>query len=228
VPAAALRIVRLRGGGELPAAILDWVFGGEPARSIFDRVREEVPAFDEGEEADLLERVSELSRTVASLTGLDLVSEAWEALGQEGEPPDLESMYGGEEPSTLDVVADANVQSAYSRGKLDEDAGADDWWEYVTQLGACEICAPLDGTQAPQDDGIWSDRIPPLHPRCVCELKPIPAQKIRATEHDVPDEARGSQGWGNPQKMFSPDLSDKPAALLPLYEQHLRNLRRAK
>lgn len=222
---ASLRLVTLRGGGELPAAILDWVWSDRPVADVFDQVAAEVPAFDAAAQDELLDRVDELSRTVASLTGLNLFAEAWDALGQEGPPPDLESMYGGEEPSSLDAVADANLQGAYSRGRVDEAAETDDWWEYVTQPGACEICEPLDGTQAPQDDGIWVDRIPPLHPRCVCELKPIPAQRIRATEHDVPDEARGRGGFGNPQKMFAPDLSQKPAALLPYFHEKLRNLR---
>jgi hypothetical protein len=233
--ATSLRLVKLRAGGELPEAIIDWAWSDRPATEIFETVRESVPSFGEADEADLMDRVSELSRTVSALTGLDLMAEVMDALDkQEGdgvapedfELPDIDSMYGGDEPSTLDVISDANLQTAYSRGRQDEDADTQDWWEYVTQVGACEICAPLDGTQAPQDDGIWDDRIPPLHPRCVCALKAIPAQNIRATEHDVPSDARGSRGWGNPQKMFSPDLSDKPAALLPAYHDHLRNLGR--
>jgi hypothetical protein len=227
MPQHALRLVKLRGGGELVADIIDWVWSDKPTAEIFEAVRDAVPSFGEADEADLMERVADLSRTVSNLTGLDLFGEAWNALDQEGKPPDLESMYGGEEPSTLEVVADANLQSAYARGRDDESSETDDWYEYVTQDGACEICAPLDGLQAPQDDGIWTDRIPPLHPRCVCELKPIPAKKIRATEHDVPDDARGRSGFGNPQKMFAPDHSDKPAALLPLYHDKLRNIRRS-
>ena len=157
---------------------------------------------------------------------LDAMSEqeADGVLHDDFEPPDLDSMYGGDEPSTLDVISDANLQTSYSLGRTEEDAQTDDWWEYNTQLGACEICAPLDGVQAPQDDGIWTDRIPPLHPRCVCELRPIPAQKIRATEHDVPSEARGSSGWGDPSKMFQPDLGDKPEALLPIFHELIRRM----
>ena len=177
---------------------------------------------------DILARVDELSNTVANLTGLDLMSEVLDALKDADvndapiEEPDLDSMYGGDEPSVLDVIASANTQSSYSLGKVEEDEGTGDWWEYVTQLGACEQCAPLDGTQAPQDDGIWSDRIPPLHPNCVCELKAIPAQNIRATEHDVPSEARGRSGWGNPLNKFDPDLNEKPHELLPIYHEKLR------
>jgi hypothetical protein len=231
--ATKLRLVTLRAGGSLPDAIIEWVWSGESVKTIFETVRDAVPAFDEAAQADLMVRVEELSRTVAALTGLDLMSEVMDVLREDGsvakedgEPPDLDSMYGGDEPSSLDGIASANTQSAYARGKQDEDEGTDSWWEYVTQPGACAICEPLDGAQAPQDDGIWTDRIPPLHPNCSCDLKTIPAQKIRVTDHDLPDEARGSKGWGNPQKMFAPDLSDKPAVLLPLYEEKLRNTRR--
>jgi hypothetical protein len=233
VPTSATRLVLLRGGGGLVEKILDWVWSAEPVTSILDRVSDELPSFDDEARADLLASVDDLSRTVAALTGLDLMTEVYAALEeQQGdgvapedfEPPDIDSAYG-EDGWRLDLVAESNNQSAYARGKQDEDAGSDDWWEYVAQPDACDVCAPLDGTQAPQDDGIWTDRIPPLHPRCVCELKPIPAQKIRATEHDVPDVSRGTNGWGNPQKRFAPDLKDKPAALLPAYEDKLRNLR---
>jgi hypothetical protein len=238
VPASAarpLRLVTLREGGQLPDAILDWVSSGRPAKDVFDLVREAVPGLDTVATDELLDRVDELSSTVASLTGLNLMAEVMDALAEQekdgvapedAESPDLDSMYGGEEPSELDVIASANLQTAYSRGRQDEDEDTGDWWEYVTQLGACEICAPLDGTQAPQDDGIWTDRIPPLHPNCVYALKAIPAQKIQATPDDVPAESKGARGWGNPQKRYDPDLSDKPAALLPYYHEKLRNLRR--
>lgn len=233
--ATKLRLVELRAKEELDLPlqeqIIEWVAGREPVSKIFEIVRESVPSFDNEAADDLMRLVSELSTTVAALTGMDVMAEVLDAIElQQGdgisaenfEPPDLGSMYGGEEPSVLETIADANLQSAYSRGNQDEDATTDDWWEFVCQPGACDICSPLDGTQAPQDDPIWVDRVAPLHPRCVCENKAIPAQKIRATEHDVSSEWRGVEGWGNPQRKFEPDLSDKPAALLPLYEEKLR------
>ena len=106
MPTPALRIVKLRAGGSLPDAIIDWVWSGEPVASVFETVREAVPSFGEADEADLMERVAELSRTVSNMTGLNLYAEAWDALGQEGPPPDLDSMYGGEEPSAIETVAD--------------------------------------------------------------------------------------------------------------------------
>ena len=230
---AALRLVKLAERGSLEA-LLDWAFSDQPASKAFEIARESLPGLTSEEEAELLLRVEELSRTVAALTGLNLVGEVMDDLKeQEADgvavadfaPPDIESMYEGEEPSELDVIASSNTQMSFAFGKQQEDEQTDDWWEYEAQSGACDICAPLDGTQAPQDDGIWADRIPPIHPFCVCRLKTIPAQKVRATEDDVPDESRGRRGWGDPRKRFDPDLSDKPAALLPLYEDKLRNLR---
>lgn len=222
-----LRLLRGAKGDDLIGSIVEWAFSAEDVSSIFEKVSAELPSFDEAAQRELLDRVEDLSRTVSALTGLNLMAEVYDALEeQEGDgvdPDDFEGPDGSDD--YLDQVAESNLQSGYARGKQDEDAGTDDWWEYVTQQGACEICGPLDGTQAPQDDGIWADRIPPLHPDCACDLKSIPAQKIRATEHDVPDESRGRRGWGNPQKRFDPDLSDKPEALLPVYEEKLRNLR---
>lgn len=231
--ATKLRLVKLAEKGPIDR-ILDWVWSDEPPKTAFEIAREAAPSIDAAAEQELMDRVADLSRTVAALTGLDLIGEAMqdmqeqEAAGVEPddfEPPDVDSMYGGEEPSDLEAIASSNAQSAYMRGRQDEDEGSDDWWEYVAQISACEVCAPLDGTQAPQDDGIWTDRIPPLHPNCVCVLKPIPPQKQRATEDDVPDESRGRRGWGNPQKRFDPDLSTKPEVLLPFYHDKLRNLR---
>jgi hypothetical protein len=241
VPASAtkLRLVQLaeKGSGLTLDAILDWVWGERPVEHVLSMARDSLPAFDAADEKELLDRVEELSRTVASLTGMNLVAEVLDDLKQaeddgrsveDFEPPDLDSMYGGEEPSELEMVAGSNSQMAYVRGKQDEDAETDDWWEFEVDpfLKNCEICGPLDGVQAPQDDDIWTDRIPPIHPRCGCRLRTIPPQKIKATEDDIPEESRGVKGWGNPQERFDPDLSDKPTALLPLYHDHLRNLRR--
>ncbi len=230
MPATAptkLRLVELARRDAIES-IVEWVWSGDTASKLFESLGEELPGFDAEAQADLLERVGELSDTVAALTGLNLMDEVYSALNeQEGDGIAGEDF---EEPNSsdgyLEDVAGSNMQSGFSRGKVDEDDDSDDWWEYVTQPGACPICEPLDGTQAPQDDGIWADRIPPLHPECVCDLKTIPPQKIRATEHDVPSEARGRSGWGDPRKRFDPDLSDKPAALLPAYHEKLRNLRR--
>lgn len=230
---AALRLVKLAARGSLEA-LLDWAFSDQPTSKAFDIVRGTIPDFGGADEQEVLLRVEEFSRTVAALTGLNLVSEVMDDLKEQEaggvavedfEPPDIESMYEGEEPSELDVIASSNAQMSFSFGKQQEDEDTGEWWEYEAQSGACDICGPLDGTQAPQDDEIWADRIPPLHPFCVCRLKSIPAQKVRATEDDVPDESRGRRGWGDPRKRFDPDLSDKPAALLPLYEDKLRNLR---
>lgn len=223
----SLRLVKLA-GPDLIDSIVEWVWSGDSTDKVFSDVREELPDFGVDDETELLERVGQLSDTVAALTGLNLMAEVYDAL-QEQEDDGIAGE-DFEEPSQdayLDDVASSNMQSGYARGKLDEDTGSDDWWEYVTQPGACPICEPLDGTQAPQDDGIWADRIPPLHPDCVCDLKAIPPQRIRATEHDVPPEARGRTGWGDPRKRFDPDLSDKPVALLPAYHEKLRNLRRS-
>lgn len=221
----SLRLVKLS-SSDLIGSIIEWVWSKDSPDAIFSQVREEIPDFDE---ADLMERIGELSDTVAALTGLNLVDEVYSALSeQEGDeiPPEDFEPPSYESGDYLETVSESNVQSGFSRGKVEEDEGSGDWWEYVTQPGACEICAPLDGIQAAQDDAIWADRIPPLHPRCVCDLRAIAPQKVRATDEDVPNEARGAKDWGDPRKTFDPDLSDKPAALRPIYEEHLRNLRR--
>jgi hypothetical protein len=238
VPASArtkLRLVELS-ATSLIGSIVEWVWSKDSPDAIFSQVRDELPSFGEEDESALLDRVDELSDTVAALTGLDLMTEVYDALDQQEtdgipaedfEGPDIEGSFGDDDGWMLDSIAGANMQSGYGAGKVDEDEDTGDWWEYVTQPGACELCAPLDGVQAPQDDGVWADRIPPLHPNCVCDLKAIAPQKIQATEHDVPNESRGTKGFGDPRKRFDPDLSDKPAALLPAYHQKLSNRRRS-
>lgn len=214
-----LRLVKLS-GGDLIDSIVEWVWSGDSTDKVFSDVREDLPGFDADDEADLLERVGQLSDTVAALTGLNLMSEVYDALQeQESDGIEAEDFEEPQQDGYLEDVASSNMQMSFSFGKVDEDSESDDWWEYVTQPGACEVCAPLDGTQAPQDDGIWADRIPPLHLKCVCDLKAIPPQKVRATEHDVPSEAKGRSGWGDPRKRFDPDLSDKPEAMLPAYHE---------
>jgi len=234
VPATARSNLRLLRSQEddpdIIGSIVEWAFSAEDVSTIFAKVANELPGFDEVAQREMLDRIEDLSRTVSALTGLNLMSEVYDALDEQQddgvsdedfEAPDIDG------DDYFDTVAETNNQSAYSLGKVDEDADSGDWWEYSAQPDACPICAPLDGTQAPQDDGVWADRIPPLHPDCVCDLKSIPAQGIRATEHDVPNDSRGTRGWGNPQKRFDPDLSDKPAVLLPAYHEKLRNLRRS-
>lgn len=223
--ATAKRRVKLGYDEDAIGSIISWFSSGKPAADLADVVGDEIDL------AGIVERVAELSKTVAALTGMDMVGDVLKEMQEQEaagvasddfKPPDVDSDYGGEEPSMLDTISDANLQSAYSLGQLDEDEAGGEWWEYIAQSSACDICAPLDGTQAPQDSDIWIDRIPPLHPRCVCALSSIPPQKVEAKEHDVPSDSRGRQGWGDPRRKFEPDLSDKPAVLLPLYYEKRR------
>jgi SPP1 gp7 family putative phage head morphogenesis protein len=217
------------------------VLGADPDTDGFEAAvawfRERVPLTSQ-EWAKLTAEARARAFTVANVTQLDVVTEAWRALDAAiaqgttfadfkatvGE--DLAAAWGGEDATRLETIFRTNVQLAYNAGRYQQQTDPDvldarPFWRFSAVLDSrtSRICSPLHGTTMPAAHPWWSNHQPPLHFNCRSTV--ISLTEEQAKTAGVTDEApdvEPQDGFGNLLAPYEPDLSDRPAALASAYE----------
>lgn len=125
----------------------------------------------------------------------------------------------------LDVIFRTNVQRAYSAGRIEQYREPDilatrPVWKYSAILDGrtSDVCRACNGVVLPADDDWWQSHQPPLHHRCrstVIAMSKRAAEAVGITEK--PPEPAVSEGFGNVDREFRPDLSKYPRALAKQY-----------
>ncbi|WFF74011.1 minor capsid protein [Proteiniclasticum sp. QWL-01] len=100
----------------------------------------------------------------------------------------------------LAVTESARVQIASQKAAYE--AGGYDWFEFIAEPSACEICRALDGKIAPVKTMMFGGNAPPIHPNCKCSTAASmgPDEEKKAKESSIiepenkmmfPDELAG-------------------------------------
>ncbi len=194
-----------------------------------------LPEVSEDEIADVLAKAGELATTVAAVALLDLFSDAWESIDsaeKEETPQDdfaeavddkLDNLWG-EDGSMWDTVIDTNSQLEFNGAKDDADQEAGwEYAEYVAEDGACEICAPLNGTILPIDDPWWAMYEAPNHCNCRCAKVPLSYEEAMQRGGFTPEPVSDvdvQPGFGlDKGALWIPDLSSRPPELVHEYHR---------
>lgn len=85
----------------------------------------------------------------------------------------------------LAVTESARVQIASQKAAYE--AGGYDWFEFIAEPSACEICRALDGKIAPVKTMMFGGNAPPIHPNCKCSTAASmgPDEEKKAKESSI-------------------------------------------
>lgn len=203
--------------------------------------RQRLPLTDE--DFDQLDESSRLKAfVVTGASQMDLVDQIFQAVDdalsngttladfKDAIAEQLEDAWGRSDSPRLENIFRTNLQTAYGDARYEtlNDPAVKKLRPYrrfvaIEDERLCPTCEAADGTLLAADDPWWDSHWTPLHYQCRCEINSAgeaEAAELGGVDEEAPKVAP-LEGFGKPQQLWEPDLSEYPPEIAAVYRARL-------